>query len=142
MYIIPSPLLSLLPSPPLSPLQFYAVIKEFILVTFGGDYVRTKSPSLDEILAETDSHTLTLLLEPPATPPSGVAASLREMALHLQIEYRYCILHDADGCRDLLDGLPAMSTRGCWLVMEYCHWLPNCHEVLTAIVKVRRAVAR
>ena len=128
----------LLPSPPL---QFYAVIKEFILVTSGGDFVKTRSPSLDEILTETNPRSLTLLLEPPpATPTSpspSATATLRETALHRQLVFRHCILHDSEGCRELLDGLPVMATKGCWLVLEYCHWLPNCHEVLTLITKVR-----
>lgn len=118
-------------------LQFYAVLKEFILVTSGGDFVETKSPSVDEIVAATEPQTLTLLLSPVDSPDSSLSiATLREAAARHQLECKHCMLYSTEGWKDLLDNIPAMAAENCWVILENCHLLANCHEVLTAVMKV------
>lgn len=111
------------------------MIKDFILVTAGDDFIKTNSPSLEEILAETKPATLTLLLQSPDSPDHSLSVSaLRETALYLHIDCKHFC---AEGCNGVLNSLPVLASRNCWVVLEYCHLLPNCHELLTALEKVQ-----
>lgn len=110
------------------------MIKDFILVTAGDDFIKTNSHSLEEILAETKPATLTLLLQSPDSPDNSLSmAVLRETALYLHIEHKHFC---AEGCNGVLHSLPLLASRNCWVVLEYCHLLPNCHELLVALERV------
>lgn len=114
------------------------MVKEFIIVTSGGDFINTKSPSLDDILAETCPQTLTLLLHTLHSPERQLSlAVIKEAALlEHEAEYRLFSLDGEESCKELMGSLPQLSNRDCWVVIEYCHLLPNCHKLLATIAKV------
>lgn len=118
-------------------LQFNAVAKDFILVSSGGDFIKTKLPSFDEILSQTEPRSPTLLLQSLDSPDSSpVVAELRSRAAQQQLECRQFSLHSKEQCKQLLDTLHRTSASSCWLIVEHSHLLPDCHEVLTALTKV------
>ncbi len=112
-------------------------MREFVLVTVGGKFVKIKSPSWDEILAQTNPHTLTLLLQPADSSHMPLTvAEITEAAKQCGLESRCCSLHRRESCIELLDSLPEAVSHNCCVIVEHCHLLLNCHEVLTQLIKV------
>ena len=106
-------------------------------MTSGGDYVKTKLPSFDEVLSLTEPRSPTLLLQAPDSPDSSpVVAKLKNRAIQDKLDCRQWSLHSKEKWRELLKSLPRMAVGSCWVIVEHCHLLPNCQEVLTSIVEV------
>lgn len=119
------------------PPQFNAVAKEFILVSSGGDFVNTIQPSFADILSQTEPQSPVLLLQSPDSADSSQAvAALRSRAVEEQVECLQCSLHSRERYQQLLETLHITSTCPCWVIVEHCHLLPDCHEVLAALSKV------
>ena len=114
------------------------MVKEFILVTSGGEFVTTRSPLLDEVLAETCPQIPTILLESLDSPNNNTVtvSTLKQAALHAELECSHFALYSAEHCTDFLTKLVTIVETGCWVILEYCHLLQNSHEILTTIVKV------
>ena len=113
-------------------------MREFVLVTLGGEFVKIKLPSWDEILAQTSPRQVTLLLQQTGSSQAALTVSqVTAAAQHHAVESRHFSLHRKEGYEELLDGLPEMATSDCWAIVEHCHMLVNCHDMLTELTKVR-----
>ena len=121
-------------------LQFCEVAREFVLVTLGGEYIKSKSPSWDEILAQTTPHVPTLLLQlsdsslAPLTVAEIVAA-----AQHRSLLSSTFSLHRKEGYKELLESLPDAVSEDCWVIVEHSHLLPNYQEIVTELTRVTDA---
>lgn len=106
-------------------------------MTSGGDFVRTKLASFDRVLSRTEGRSPTFLLQSPGSPDSSLlVGELRGRAGQRGVECRQYSLHGRDRCRQLQEDLPSVSATACWIVIEHCHFLPDCREFLMTLVKV------
>lgn len=117
-------------------LQFYAIVKDFILITVGAEFIITKPPSLDEVFFYTDSQSVTLLLQSGDDKCNPTLAEIEELALKHKLGLNHFLLNGDPNCETLFQQLPQLAAERCWILVENCHLLTNCLEILKRLMKV------
>ena len=110
--------------------------KDGVLALVGADLIETKSPNLKEILKLSSPNEITLLLLPkfPAQFPS--LNSIREEATSLSIEINYFALDVLEKYDAIVEKLDVYASEKCWLLIEYCHLMPNYPDILDVMNEV------
>ncbi len=121
--------------------QFHAVASEYVVITAGADFIKTYSPSLDEIFNFTEPHKLTLLLQPEIPNSSPSLGNIKETAAKHNLEFRHFLLDGQESCSEMLTSLPLLSSEKFLVVIENSHFLPNCRKILTKLMKVLNNLA-
>jgi len=116
--------------------QFHLLARDGVLALVGADFIETKSPNLMEIMKLSSSTKVTLLLLPkfPAQFPS--LDSIREEATSLSIEIHYFALDVPEKYDEIVEKLDEYASGETWLVIEYCHLMPNYPDVLDIMNEV------
>ena len=91
---------------------------------------------MDEIFIHTESQALTILLQPDYPNSSPSIADISTVAQSYKIEIKHFSLIGKESCDELFANLLSLSSEYCWAIVEHCHLLPNCQEILSRITEV------